>query len=1196
MSDRRSNSQSRGAPCSFAGEWIRLNTIFAHLKIDVRVVQGICSPVKIGLNHRVVFSSWTVALVAWFLLLPSLIAQNFTRLQVLLPGEIAAPGTAFGKTGAAFAQITNTPFTVTVHAVDANWNLIDTNDVIRLTSSDSNANLPGNAALVAGSATFSVILTTFGFATITATNLTHPTIAIGASPEIAVTLPQIPSTIINFTYTNRQALLAAGWNFIARTSSGAARNTEITNSGNGPVISYNQAMHPGVIRVPLDGGDLWSNLNNSHNSLFRNLPTNWTSLQLALSFTPTWPYQQVNLALYQDDDNYVELGVTHQHAVVLVQEVNGAPTSLSSLDITGTNVQLRLDREVNYGFISTFYSLDGTNWVFVGQVAQELINPRLGIWGGGSLSGSPHVELRQVRIATSAASFPSKLALQPFALVFNSVAGLANTNVQRVNIYHRGPDGFRWSVTKNASWVSVSSMSGGVPGFCDVSVNTSGLTNGLYEAALSFTALGAVTNTTLIPVTLIVNANTRAKVATWKGGKKAALSVWIDDSDPVLFDELTTAGYAGTYALMGPGPQSFLFTTYYNAGMELGAHTHTHPCFPLDEPARRAELENNIADIITSTPQTENRLTSFAWPCGANTTREKVWAADHFLIARGYNINQLEDPTPKDWMNVKSYNSHEHVPAPPADLKTVVTAAIAQGKWANLAFHTMNNDDGAVAFAVGKDIWVGSGGDVTRYIIQRERTVISNYQQTAGQIRFDSYRLGIPASSRRSFETAFNTNDTVTFQVAVTNLVPVVGVTVGGVATPYAIRSASGATNLFFDARVSSSVQPVVITLSSLPVLTVTAHNKTKVYRQSNPTLTGILAGVQAGDSITASYTTTATTTSPVGNYPITPVLNDPNARLGNYIVITNLGTLTITKSNAPITLGNLSQVYNGSARSVTATTAPSGLPVSFTYNGQAAAPTNAGGYQVIGTINHANYTGAATNTLTITKSNALITLGNLIAVYSNAAHSVSVTTVPAGLLVGLKYDGSPITPANAGSYQVIGTINEANYAGTATNTLVIAPHPLSLEAQSASRMFGQPNPILTGSFTGVQPDDDITAIYSTTATVDSPLGNYDIVPTLIDPAGRLGNYLVATTNGVMTIVGSPRFSNILRDQSGIVYLSCEVYAGRIYAFQYKDDLADPAWTTFILGQAAVSSMVEILDNPGANPQRFYRAVDVSMP
>jgi hypothetical protein len=44
----------------------------------------------------------------------------------------------------------------------------------------------------------------------------------------------------------------------------------------------------------------------------------------------------------------------------------------------------------------------------------------------------------------------------------------------------------------------------------------------------------------------------------------------------------------------------------------------------------------------------------------------------------------------------------------------------------------------------------------------------------------------------------------------------------------------------------------------------------------------------------TASFATIATASSSPGDYPITPIFSDPNARLANYTVTTNLGTLTV--------------------------------------------------------------------------------------------------------------------------------------------------------------------------------------------------------------------------------------------------------------------------------------------------------------
>jgi anti-sigma factor ChrR (cupin superfamily) len=109
---------------------------------------------------------------------------TFSKLQVLAPGEAAAPGSATGKTGVPTVQTAGTAFNVTVNAVDANWNLVNTNDTVRITSSDANATLPANAALVAGTKTFSVTFKTAGSRTVTATDVTNGAITANTSSAI----------------------------------------------------------------------------------------------------------------------------------------------------------------------------------------------------------------------------------------------------------------------------------------------------------------------------------------------------------------------------------------------------------------------------------------------------------------------------------------------------------------------------------------------------------------------------------------------------------------------------------------------------------------------------------------------------------------------------------------------------------------------------------------------------------------------------------------------------------------------------------------------------------------------------------------------------------------------------------------------------------------------------------------------------
>jgi hypothetical protein len=96
-----------------------------------------------------------------------------SQLQVLMPGETAAPGTTTGKTGAPTAQQAGVSFDITVNAVDDTWHLINTvTDTVTITTSDPGAALPTDAALVKGTGTFSVTFGSAGSYTVTASDVT----------------------------------------------------------------------------------------------------------------------------------------------------------------------------------------------------------------------------------------------------------------------------------------------------------------------------------------------------------------------------------------------------------------------------------------------------------------------------------------------------------------------------------------------------------------------------------------------------------------------------------------------------------------------------------------------------------------------------------------------------------------------------------------------------------------------------------------------------------------------------------------------------------------------------------------------------------------------------------------------------------------------------------------------------------------
>src|SRR5262249_13002323 len=124
-------------------------------------------------------------------------AGAVVMLQILLPGETAAPGTATGKTGAPTGQTTANPLAnaIVVNAVDANWNAVaSATPNVTITSSDSNASITddngataGNLTLLSGTRTLSSFtFKTAGTRTVTASDAVG-TLTANTSASVAVT-------------------------------------------------------------------------------------------------------------------------------------------------------------------------------------------------------------------------------------------------------------------------------------------------------------------------------------------------------------------------------------------------------------------------------------------------------------------------------------------------------------------------------------------------------------------------------------------------------------------------------------------------------------------------------------------------------------------------------------------------------------------------------------------------------------------------------------------------------------------------------------------------------------------------------------------------------------------------------------------------------------------------------------------------
>ncbi len=339
--------------------------------------------------------------------------------------------------------------------------------------------------------------------------------------------------------------------------------------------------------------------------------------------------------------------------------------------------------------------------------------------------------------------------------------------------------------------------------------------------------------------------------------------------------------------------------------------------------------------------------------------------------------------------------------------------------------------------------------------------------------------------------------------------------------------------------------QPAGLTanISALPV-TVAAVNASKTY-DGTPTASGtpsITPSLAVGDTTSALSQSFQTPDAGTGNKVIIPAITIDDGNNGaNYVVtLQNYLSGTISPAAASITLGNLAQIYNGSPRSATAVTDPTGKTVNFTYNGSTTAPTAAGSYAVVGTINDINYSGSESGTLVISKAAATVTLGSLAQTYNGLPRSATAVTDPAGKAVDFTYNGSTTAPTAAGSYAVIGTINDINYSGSESGTLVISKAAATLTLGSLAQIYnGSPR-----SATAVTDPAGKTVefTYNGSTTAPTAAGSYAVIGTINDinysgsESGTLVISKAAATltlgNLAQTYNGTPRSATATTDPS----------------------------------------------------------------
>ncbi len=226
--------------------------------------------------------------------------------------------------------------------------------------------------------------------------------------------------------------------------------------------------------------------------------------------------------------------------------------------------------------------------------------------------------------------------------------------------------------------------------------------------------------------------------------------------------------------------------------------------------------------------------------------------------------------------------------------------------------------------------------------------------------------------------------------------------------------------------------------------------------------------------------------------------------------------TLVVNKAAATVSLSGTTAAFTGTARTVTVTTTPSGLPVTVTYDGGATAPTNVGTYAVVATVNSPNYQGSASGTLEITKATQLITFPDIgQKSFSDGTFALTATGGASGLPVTYTSSDTSVVTVNGSTLTFL-------KVGTATITANQAGNANFNAATAVARTITIVPATQTITFTALTPRtfDPANNSFALTATASSglPVNFASSDPSIAFVAGNTVNILKA---GSVTITAS---------------------------------------------------------------------------
>jgi gliding motility-associated-like protein len=251
----------------------------------------------------------------------------------------------------------------------------------------------------------------------------------------------------------------------------------------------------------------------------------------------------------------------------------------------------------------------------------------------------------------------------------------------------------------------------------------------------------------------------------------------------------------------------------------------------------------------------------------------------------------------------------------------------------------------------------------------------------------------------------------------------------------------------------------------------------------------------------------------------------------GNYAAAADvIRSLTVDKASATLSLTNLAQNFDGTAKTVTATTSPVGLSgVTVTYDGSTTAPTNAGTYAIVASLTNSNYTAVnATGNLVIV-GGALQTIAfnplvlktygdanfNLNATGGNSSNAVTfVSSNPTVATI----TGNTVTIVGAGTTNIIASqAGNANYAAATDvqQVLTVDKASATISLSGLAQNFDGTVKAVTAT-TSPAGLSGVTVTYDGSTTAPTNAGTYAVVASLTN-----SNYTAVNATGNLVITGA---------------------------------------------------------------------------